>query len=147
MRNRCGFSIVEIVIVLAVLVLFAGLSMAGFRYFGQTRQLDGEARKVVSMLELAKKKASAGEKLCTGFDGIYKVEWGGSNYSIKTAGGCGFGNTQVKLANGLAFDAGDAVIFKPFGLGVEVAKVITIRNTAGATKIIDIDINGNISMN
>lgn len=149
--NENGFNLIEIMIVVAVIGIFAGLSLASFRFFNTSRVLEGEEKKIVSALELAKKKTIAGEKpACTiEFDGRYQLTWNASSYKLQsccnTLNSCPTEIITWDMPSGITFVSADNVIFKKFGLGVESEKTITITNTAGTTKTITIDGYGNIN--
>ena len=73
-----SFTIIELLIVVAIIALFSGLSLAYYNNFGQQAKLKEEARKIVDVLELAKKKANSGDippgvTCSSGFNG-YQVK-------------------------------------------------------------------------
>ena len=61
-----AFTLIEIIIVVAIMILFAGLSIGYYNDFTQQKKLDEETSKMIDVLELAKKKTSSGDSsMCT----------------------------------------------------------------------------------
>ncbi|MCL4375003.1 prepilin-type N-terminal cleavage/methylation domain-containing protein [Patescibacteria group bacterium] len=56
-----SFTLVELLIVTAVILLMTGFSLASYNQYTEDRRLDAEANKVVNMLFLAHKKALSGD--------------------------------------------------------------------------------------
>ncbi|MDH7476137.1 MAG: hypothetical protein QHH09_01540 [Microgenomates group bacterium] len=63
MRNKnkknIGFSLIEILITVLVIIIFAGIGLANYNNFILDQKLKDEAKKLISVLELAKKEASS----------------------------------------------------------------------------------------
>lgn len=78
--TRHGFSLIEILIVISILILFSGMSIAYFNEFTEDKKLESESRKVVDVLELAKKKARAADLSRCSFDPLVTPQV--RNYSL-----------------------------------------------------------------
>lgn len=61
MKNQKGFTFIELLIVITIITLFSGLSLAYYNTYNEDLKLEAEARKINDVLELAKKKASSGD--------------------------------------------------------------------------------------
>src|SRR3990167_11393660 len=82
-----GFSLIELIIVISIIIIFSGFSLAAYNNFNEDRRLDEEASKLVDVFNLAAKKSAAGEidsVYCTGiFHGyITKLSPQTNSYSL-----------------------------------------------------------------
>jgi len=59
--NNWGFSLIEILIVVSVLTILAGLMAPGFNFFKQQSTLDGATQEIIQTLRLAQNKTLASE--------------------------------------------------------------------------------------
>lgn len=59
MKN--GYTLIELLIVITIIGLFSALSLAYYNNFNETKKLTKETQRFLSVLELAKKKASSGD--------------------------------------------------------------------------------------
>lgn len=62
MDKNKSFTLIELIIVVVIIALFSGLLLANYNNFAQEKKLETEANKLVAVLELAKKKANAGDR-------------------------------------------------------------------------------------
>jgi len=76
MRNK-GFSLIEIVIALAILILIIGLAFASYRYFEKKTELETSTQKIVSILKTAQTKTLASED-----DSSYGVHFEENRYIL-----------------------------------------------------------------
>lgn len=81
--RKNGFSLIEILIAIAISLLAAGAAIAGYRNFNTGKIADVAAEEVYSQLVLIKSKAVSGEKmilpeLCINLH-HYEIEWNGEN--------------------------------------------------------------------
>ncbi len=77
-----SFTLIELLIVVVTILIFSGFSLAFYNRFTEEKKLEDEARKLVNVLELAKKKASAsdvGNYSCNNFSG-YRVSIQSTSY-------------------------------------------------------------------
>jgi len=84
MDKNKGFTLIELIVVIAIITLFAGLSLSGYRNLNEQSKLRSDARKMADVLELAKTKSSSAElynNACTNFNG-YQVAILGNSYSL-----------------------------------------------------------------
>ncbi|EKE14299.1 MAG: hypothetical protein ACD_12C00582G0001 [uncultured bacterium] len=80
-----SFTLIELLVVMTITVIFVGVSLAGYNTFTEEVKLKNEAKKLIDVLELAKKKASSGDlgKLtCNGGFLGYEVYILANNYTL-----------------------------------------------------------------
>lgn len=58
---KCGFTLLELIIVISIILLFGGLTLAYYNNFSEDQKLTSTATKFADVLELAKKKAGSGD--------------------------------------------------------------------------------------
>ena len=84
MDKNKGFTLIELLVVTAIILLFSGINLARYNDYTQELKLKNEAKKLVDVLELAKKKALSADlfdKNCTNFSG-YQVTISSSSYLL-----------------------------------------------------------------
>lgn len=60
-ESEKGFSLIELIIVTGIIAVFSSLSLGYYNNFTEERKLDRDAKKLVDIIELTKKKAQAGD--------------------------------------------------------------------------------------
>ena len=102
-----SFTIVEILVVIGIIVLLTGLSLASYNRLIQEKNLEKEINRLIDVLSLAKSKAQSGDvntdcstifPLDTLEFGGYRVEINTANYSFRQS--CRDINTKVLSAFG-----------------------------------------------
>ncbi len=69
-QTRLGYTAIELLVVVSIIALLSGLSLAYYNNFTQQKILENETRKLIDTFEAARSKASAGDKgSCTDFYG------------------------------------------------------------------------------
>lgn len=79
-----SFTLIELLVVISIMLIFIGSILAQYNTFTQQTKLKNDAKKLVDVLELAKKKAVSADlqdKTCTNFTG-YRVSLIASGYSL-----------------------------------------------------------------
>ncbi|HLD26527.1 MAG TPA: hypothetical protein VJB63_01025 [Patescibacteria group bacterium] len=105
-----GFTLIEILITTTIMIVFTGLSFAGYRYFNEQRKFEEETKRIVSILELAKKMATTGQQPpsyipgntnpCHIFNGGYLFQSVSNNYKLyATNNQAGCFSTVTQLYN------------------------------------------------
>lgn len=79
-----SFTLIELLVVFSVMLIFTGSVLVQYNTYTEQTKLKNEARKLVDVIELAKKKALSADlqdNTCTNFTG-YKVTISLSSYSL-----------------------------------------------------------------
>ncbi|HLL60098.1 MAG TPA: hypothetical protein VK338_00100 [Candidatus Nitrosocosmicus sp.] len=62
MNIKFGFTIIELLIIIGVITLFSGMSLAFYHNFNEQKKLEADVRNLKSIIELTHKKAMSGDK-------------------------------------------------------------------------------------
>lgn len=84
-KRNAGFTLLELIVVMAIMALFFGISIANYNGYTAEKKFDAEVKKFTDILELAKSKARAGDVgafSCTDFDG-YEVAFSDPQYFLR----------------------------------------------------------------
>lgn len=146
--KQSGFALLELLIVLSIIVVFAGLSLAYYRNFDEQKKLEGEAKQLVDVLNLASKKANVSDISpmlnCSSFLGYRVVIATPTSYELQFNCGENYSKVQEYLLKpSMSFVlAGTSVLFKPLSAGTNliIPATTTLKNTA-INKCIEIQIN------
>lgn len=82
--NGEGFTLIEFIVVISVALVFLGLSLPRYNDYSSQLKLKSEAKKLIDVLELAKKKALSADLFdtnCTNFTG-YRITVASGSYSL-----------------------------------------------------------------
>jgi|SRR3989339_192888 len=94
---KSAFTFIELIVVVSVALIFLGLSIATFNNYTNQLKLKNEGRKLVDVLELAKKKTLSADLSpnpgCANFSG-YRVAISNNGYSLYY--GCNLTYTLIK---------------------------------------------------
>ena len=152
-----AFTLIELVIAVSIILMFAGLTIPQYNNFNQEMKLKKNARQMTSVLELARKKTITSELIptpmvtpvtyCTEFQG-YRVEVNADSFNLMY--GCAGGYTSVQaydLEDNISITAGTGNIdFSPSTSGIStnvaVETNVTIRNSF-SNRCIDVVISPN----
>ena len=154
MAKNNGFTLIELIIVVATISLFVGISVAYYNNFSENKKLESEARKFANVLNLAKSKASSGESYsnCNNFTG-YRISVNADNYTLNFCcnNSC---TTQIMasdLPDDIEFSSGTGnITFKPIGGETNLTsdKLIVLRDDSLNRNInITVSTFGNITLN
>ncbi len=132
-----GYSFIEILVVVSVIAVLSGLSLATYNNFTQQQNLDKEAKRLVDVLEIAKKKADAPDSAitCTGTFLGYSVNVLAGSYQVQYH--CSSSDTSLSPAITYTFPSG----FSAINTGI----VNFLLLTGGANNIFFTLRNSNIS--
>lgn len=144
--NRKGFTLIELVVVVTIITLFAGLSIANYGSFNEEKKLIDEVKQLSATLYLARSKTSSADAdpdICNDFRG-YRVSLdSGSPSSFSFERNCNgtYDSTQTHtLTPNVTLSASTAnVSFKPLSAGTDLSSplTVTLKNTV-LSKCIDI---------
>jgi prepilin-type N-terminal cleavage/methylation domain-containing protein len=150
MKNRLGFTLLEVVIVIGILSLFVGAGIVALVPFRERREVLGDARNMASLLKQVQVKASAVEipSDCE-ISGVseFELQFSGADVDllVKTSSGATCKQTLgvLNLSNGTEFVfAGQVVFITPFGS--TDSSTISVCNY-GIQYDLEINENGSIS--
>ncbi len=149
--SEVGFTLIELLVVISIMLIFIGSTISQYNNYTEQTKLKNEAKKLVDVLELAKKKALSAELVgsCDNFTG-YKVTLSTNNYSLIFC--CNSGCSDPATVNTYAFNnanisnlTGAATLnFPPLMSDVNLTVgSIRLKNSAinTANKCIDISIS------
>jgi len=131
---RLGFSLLELVVVLALMAILAAIALPGWSRLLPAYQLDSSVRQMQSELHSIKMRAAAEN---TGFQLAYLA--GASQYTIQA-------DTKVlatkPLPEGIVITKAGTVSFSP--RGTAGANRVRLRNSAGLCKQVVISATGRV---
>lgn len=140
---KTGFTLIEILVVLAIGALVFIGGYAGYRDFTRRQILEGSSEETKSNLALARQRALSGEKPsgCTEDLSGYRVSMtfsdpsGNSSYTISamcTQSGISTGTTNLPV--GITLSAPQSqFLFKSIGQGTDLSSDLIITLTQGST--------------
>lgn len=134
-RSR-AFTLIELIVVIAIIVLMSGLSLAYYNNFTEQQKLEGETNKIIEVLELAKKRALASDLqniTCEKFGG-YVVSFTANSYSMKLSctPDCGISCKRTFLVSSSNFaiiSDSPILTFKPMYSGIVPAAGVNVTLT------------------
>lgn len=167
MKPSSGFTFIELIVVIVIIGIFAGVAIPNYGNFVSQNQLDKETKKVLEILDIAKKKALSAEKTdkCSGDVLGYKVNKSSptqlqikifcSSYSDPSYDHIVdtylLGSNNVSIAS---FNVGspsrsiDYVVFKPLTVGVNIPNSAGGNDVPLSSETVTITIKSiNLSMN
>lgn len=146
--KQSGYALIEILIVLSIIVLFSGLSLAYFRGFDEQKKLDAEAKQLIDVLNLAQKKSTAADLSpnlnCSDFQGYRVNIQTTTSYALEFNCTGSYSTVQsYALRSGMTLSGiGTNILFKPLSAGTNLSNSITTTITSSTTgKCIKIQIN------
>lgn len=126
--KKDGYSLIELLVVMAIIAILAVFGIAAYQQFNKTQTLRQAAMTVKNDLRKAQTRAMASEKPttgCTALDG-YKVSFTSANtYQIQAKCSNGLGSpTDYSLPTGINFTFTSypaTFLFKVLGQGVDIS--------------------------
>ncbi len=131
---RRSFTLIEIIIVIGIIAIFSALSMGYYNTYTEEKKLDGEEKKIIDIIELARKKAQSGDiggYSCSNFDG-YQVVFAGDTYYLRIccADGCSstFTLQSYKLPQNITatISGSPTISFSPLNFHTNLTTTVTI---------------------
>lgn len=147
-----AFTIIELLVVMALIALMAGSGAAISLSAGRKKAVDGAAEDLASAMRQARDYAQAGKKDTScgvvPLDG-WQVVVDSSGYTVQGKCGATFGNPKKNFSNGVTVTAGTGtVLFNPLSLGTNLDADLTITLSASGTtpKTVKVTKNGEVSV-
>lgn len=146
--RRSGFTLIELIVVIFIIILFSGMSIAYFGTFGEEKKLVDEVKRIEATLYLARSKANSADaadpSTCTDFRG-YRVSFvDPSTFDLEK--NCGGTYTLIQehvISQGITISSSTPlrVLFRPLNVGTDLTAptTITLRN-AKTSSCIDISL-------
>lgn len=163
--SHAGFTLIELIVVVVIIITLTGLGIAGYNAFNQRQTLKAAAEEIKSNLRDAQNRALSGEKDCTvcrqgatcgDNDDLVLNHWlfnitGATTYTISgNCGGLPFGSKSFTLATGLSFNpTGIEIYFKPLAQGITNPSTVIItisQSSSGHTITITVSPSGEITI-
>lgn len=146
-----AFTIVELLVVMALVALMAGSGAAISLSAGRKKAVDRAAEDLASAMRQARDFAQAGKKdpACSQpLDG-WQVVVDPSGYTVQGKCGATFGNPKKSFSNGVSTIYSGTVLFMPLSLGTNLTGNLTITLRATGTSYINtvtVTKNGEVSV-
>ena len=151
MSKNSGFSLIELLVVMAIFTLVAGIIMPNFNFFQRQSALDATGQEIISALKLAQNKTLASENR-TSFgvyftDNGYTIFEGAAYYPSSPNNDVRVINPSLKISE-INPGGGNAVVFDRLTGNTANYGTIKIEQTSDAAKnkTIFIDSSGLISL-
>ncbi len=133
-KSARGFSLIELVVVLVIIMAVTGGAITAFTRFREVRLVDNEAKQVYDLLRLAQTKSLAGEKPsgCIGELRGYKVNFGTKKVTALVSCNADTKTNEVTLVTADVRSSGGNLLFLPItgatkATLIEVYKGETVR--------------------
>ena len=155
-QKSSGYTIIEIIISLFILIILFAVAQANYRQFILAKSLDAVKSRIISDVKLTQEYALAGKTTatCTGLNGyLFSTSVTNNNYTISADCTTDVLIKTVKIsdvAKGISFSgSGISVLFKVLGGGTNITAggnvPITItQQTTGNTRIVTITSGGEV---
>lgn len=146
-----GFTVIELLIVVTIVVIFGGLTLANYGQFSEQKKLTEEISKLSSILHIARTKALAadtdpGLSSCQDFRGYAVQVVNATSYSLSRNCAGIYASVQSQtLPSNITITkppSSSLVLFKSLSAGVDTPYTFTLKNiTLG--QCIDLSVNSN----
>jgi Tfp pilus assembly protein FimT len=118
-RNNKGFTVLELMIVIGIMVMMLVLTVPNFKSFDRSQVLEAEADKLFSILRQAQIWALTGQTV-----GATRYNFGAYFLKCASAPGCNYVFFKDALGGDKTYDAGEA-----YGLGsITISKGVYVSN-------------------
>jgi len=140
-----SFTLIELLVVISIVLIFLGVSLVQYNAYTEQTKLKNEEKKLVDVLELAKKKALSADlfdRNCTNFSG-YRVVISSGSYLLSF--GCASDYSAVQnynLTTNITVTTGTGNYnFSPLMINPSfISNTIRLRNSS-ISKCVDISIS------
>ena len=133
-NNSKGFTLIELIVVIFIISLFAGLSIANYGSFNEEKKLDDEVKRLSATLYIARSKASSADAdpaVCDDFRGYWVRLDTSSPSSYISERDCQgtYDSTQTHTLtpNVTLSSSTSDIFFKPLNAGTNLSSNLTIK--------------------
>ncbi len=143
---KYGFTLIELIVVLAIMGLITSLGFAYYNSYTQNAQLTQEASRLMDVLTVAQKKSTSPDSCGALTNQGYQVVTAATSYSLQLCcgpqnGSCTTPSTiQTYTLPSFITLTSATIQFQTLSAGVIVPGTVTIKNT-NSSKCIDTTIN------
>jgi len=152
MKHKQGFTLIEIIIVIAVIFFLVSVSIVSYRYFEKTTELEKTTQNIITTLKLAQAKTTSSEEASqygVHFENDKYILFKGDGYQLESED-----NKIYNIANRLEIydidlsGEGSDVVFQRINGKTEQNGNVSIRTISNPSsfKIIDIKSSGIIEL-
>ncbi len=132
-NKKFGFTLIELLVVISIIILFSGLSLAGYSKLNEENKLKSDTKKFESTVELVRKKAIVGDTGgCTGTISNYSIQYTSSQYMINISCNNGSLNNPIatyKLLSNVSIKTSGTITFPFQTNGVSSSSNLIFQNT------------------
>lgn len=150
-RESGGFTLIELIVVIAIIIILSGVSLAAYFRFSQRQAMMNDARNFSTMLRRVQAMAKnlVYPSGCSGLSG-YRVYSCLNCQNVSAEAVCSSGDVTViddeQVLAKAVFSEAISVVFTAGSGGVTPAGVFSISNSSDDyTVVVKMDENGNIS--
>lgn len=161
MKTALGYTLIELIIVIAIMSLLVGVGVAGYRDFSRRQDVQNSARTLIADLRVAQGAANSGEKPtgCNALNGVVVDVTSATSYTLcyacnvnyagQSCSQLGFTMKQVTTPAGtsLSVVGTQPILFRVLGRGTNLNATTTINvtsGTSGATRAVTVNPGGRI---
>jgi len=112
--RKGGFTYIEIMIVITIVVLLSTMFFAAYKTFSRRQTLKKESFRFAKAFDSARKSAAAKYAYCPAYTGTYQVSWTTTTYTV-TPAGCS-AQLSYTLPSQVTLDLAGSVTYKTIGL-------------------------------
>lgn len=146
-NNTVGFSLIEILVIIGLISLVAGVSLGQYSSFGSQKKIEAEALRLSKTLEVARQRVTSGDKSGISNPGSCTLSAGKVTYSatsVSLIATCGSDITiaTYQVASGVEMTTSGTVSFQPDGTPVNPACIIVSQSAGGKCRKVIVSISG-----
>lgn len=136
---RHGFTLIEVLVVVAIIGLLTGVGIASYNNFNEKQQVQQAAMNFASELRKVQKRTNAGERPdgCTGALQQYDVTTIANNTNATITMTCSLTSPSpepFELGKQVVFDSAASFIFKTLNQGLDSAAEVVIEGVNSGQK-------------
>lgn len=146
-NKQSGFTLIELIVIIAIVAVFAGIAVPNFLSYMPKHRLNGAARQVMGDLMAARMKAVKENNRFKVFfldNHQYKILDDDNNNNVEDSGEWTNTKDIQREYSDVTFSATADPIFYP--RGTAYGTTITLTNSAGSTKDVKVHLTGRVKI-